>query len=89
MTQIKTKETITAFFHSVYNTCLEYHGERREVLDFLRYFDIWGGHGQRIEENGKTYYRFEMSKDFYAYMHTEDFKRIMNQKFNIEVICTN
>ena len=37
-----TKEKITAFFHSVYNTCLEYYGERREVLDFLGYFDIWG-----------------------------------------------
>ena len=79
----QTKEKLIAFCSPVYNTCVEYYGERREIIDFLSKFDVWGSKGRRIEDKENISYRFEFSKEIYPYLKTDDFKYVM-KRLNIE-----
>lgn len=76
-------EFITFFYSTIYNTCVEYHGSRREVIDFLSKFDIWNGHG-RLLDYSEPAYRFEFSKEMHTYMQSEDFVRVM-RRMNVNV----
>ena len=76
-------DKLIAFCSPVYNACVQYYGEDPVVINFLNKFDVWGSKGYRIEDEGKTVYRFEFSKDIYPYMKSDDFKHVM-RRLNVE-----
>ncbi len=82
------KEKMTAFYSPIYNTCVEYWGENEKVLDMLRMFDVWEGKGRVIEDSDGKRYRFELSREFFAYMKSDNFHNSM-RRIGVNVLIYN
>lgn len=87
------KEKMVINYNPCYNTCVEYYGNRTDILDMLRLFDLWRSIGEFFDKGfydsedkfvKSGMWRFEMSKDFYKYAKTTDFLNAM-QRVGIKV----
>ena len=76
----KTKEKVTIYYSPVYNTGVEYYGNRDEIRQFFRMLDIWGSWGLlKTSVDSGQYYYFELPKEFYAFAKSDSFMYSMRR----------